>query len=124
MGDIRLGAVSVDCSDPPVLADFYSNVLNLSVMFSSPEFIALQGAGVLLTFQRIAEHQPPSWPAGEVPKQLHFELAVDDLDGAESRILALGATKAEVQPQPESWRVLIDPAGHPFCITTLIPEPT
>jgi hypothetical protein len=23
---------------------------------------------------------------------------------------------------PESWRVLIDPAGHPFCITNLIPE--
>lgn len=22
------------------------------------------------------------------------------------------------------WRVLIDPAGHPFCITILIPEPT
>jgi hypothetical protein len=47
-----------------------------------------------------------------------------DLDTEESRILALGATKAEVQPNPESWRVLIDPAGHPFCITTLIPEPT
>jgi hypothetical protein len=27
-----------------------------------------------------------------------------------------------VQPSPDRWRVLIDPAGHPFCLTTLIPE--
>jgi len=50
-------------------------------------------------------------------------LAVTDLDTEESRILALGAAKVEVQPNPGSWRVLIDPAGHPFCITTLIPDP-
>jgi Glyoxalase-like domain len=35
---------------------------------------------------------------------------------------AIGASKASVQPSPESWRVLLDPAGHPFCVTTLIPE--
>lgn len=122
--DVRLGAVSVDCSDPAALSDFYRNVLDLNVMFSSPDFVALQGAGVLLTFQRVAEHQRPSWPSGPVPKQLHFELAVSNLDAAESRILALGATKADVQPQPDKWRVLIDPAGHPFCISSLIPEPT
>ena len=57
-------------------------------------------------------------------KQLHLELAVSDLDAQEARIIALGATKAEVQPNPDHWRVLIDPAGHPFCITNLIPGPT
>lgn len=31
-------------------------------------------------------------------------------------------TKPATQPAPDRWRVLIDPAGHPFCITTLIPE--
>lgn len=124
MSDVRLGAVSVDCADPAELSDFYRDVLDLEVMFSTPDFVALQGAGCLLTFQRVADHQRPSWPAGPVPKQLHFELAVSDLDAEEARILALGATKADVQPQPDKWRVLIDPAGHPFCISTLIPEPT
>lgn len=123
MGDVRLGAVSVDCCDPAGLADFYKNVLDLEVMFASADFVALQGAGVFLTFQRVADHQRPSWPTGPVPKQLHLELAVADLDATESRVLALGATKAEVQPNPDSWRVLIDPAGHPFCITSLMPEP-
>jgi hypothetical protein len=57
------------------------------------------------------------------PKQLHLELAVGDLDEAEAAALAaIGATKAQTQPSPELWRVLIDPAGHPFCITTLIPD--
>jgi catechol 2,3-dioxygenase-like lactoylglutathione lyase family enzyme len=124
VGDVRLGAVSVDCPDPAGLADFYKNVLGLNVMFSSADFVALQGAGVLLTFERVPDHHRPTWPVGPVSKQLHLDLAVADLDTEESRILALGATKAEVQPNPDKWRVLIDPAGHPFCITILIPEQT
>ncbi|WP_307831855.1 VOC family protein [Prauserella cavernicola] len=32
----------------------------------------------------------------------------------------LGATRAEHQSDPR-WRVLLDPAGHPFCITTVTP---
>lgn len=122
MADIRLGAVSIDCPEPAELADFYKNMLECQEMFASPDFVALTGAGVLLTFQRVTDHRPASWPEGPVPKQLHLELAVDDLETAEARILSLGATKAAVQPNPDSWRVLIDPAGHPFCITTLIPE--
>ena len=77
---------------------------------------------MLLTVQRVDDHRPPQWPAGAVPKQIHLELAVDDLDAAEAQALALGAAKADEQPSPESWRVLIDPAGHPFCISTLLPE--
>ncbi|TXJ72992.1 VOC family protein, partial [Streptomyces lavendulae] len=44
---------------------------------------------------------------------------VDDLAAAERRLLELGATKPEFQPGKERWTVLLDPAGHPFCITTL-----
>lgn len=117
-----MGAVSVDCADPAGLAEFYQNILDLQVLFAGDEFVALRGAGVFLTFQRVVDHKPPNWPDGTVPKQLHLELAVTDLDGQEARMLALGATKADVQPNPDNWRVLIDPAGHPFCITTLMPE--
>src|SRR5580704_5423037 len=66
------------------------------------------------TFQRVADHQPPDWPTGSAPKQIHLELAVDDLEAAEARALELGASKAAEQPSPERWRVLLDPAGHPF----------
>jgi catechol-2,3-dioxygenase len=119
---VHLAAVSLDSSDPAGLADFYRQLLDLELYFESEDFVALKGAGVLLTTQRVADHVPPEWPSGSVPKQIHLELAVEDLESAESAALGLGATRAGEQPNPDHWRVLIDPAGHPFCITTLIPD--
>ena len=119
----RLAAVSLDASDPAPVAAFYRDLLELEIVWDSADFVALKGAGVLITVQRVEGFRPVEWPTGEVPKQMHLELAVDDLEGAEAQAIARGATKASTQPAPEKWRVLIDPAGHPFCITTLIPRP-
>ena len=38
-----------------------------------------------------------------------------DLEAAVADAVALGATVATAQPQ-EHVRVLLDPAGHPFCL--------
>ena len=46
---------------------------------------------------------------------LHIDIAVDDLAGAVADAVDLGATLAELQPQ-DDVRVLLDPAGHPFCL--------
>jgi hypothetical protein len=118
----RLAAVSLDCPDPSKLGAFYAQLLELEVMADSADFVALKGAGIYLTMQRVADHRAPEWPEGDVPKQLHLELAVSDLEAAETLAIGLGATKAATQPSPNAWRVLIDPVGHPFCITTLIPD--
>jgi hypothetical protein len=40
-------------------------------------------------------------------------------DVAVARAVALGARQAEHQADPSRWRVLFDPAGHPFCLTTV-----
>ena len=40
---------------------------------------------------------------------------VDDLDTAEEAAIDLGATKHPDQPGT-SYRVFLDPAGHPFCL--------
>jgi Glyoxalase-like domain len=122
MNAIRLAAVSLDAADPAELGAFWRQLLEVDEYFASDDFVALKGAGVLLTVQRVAEHRPPDWPTGPTPKQLHLELAVDDLAAAEQRALELGARRADEQPSPDKWLVLLDPAGHPFCITTLIPE--
>ena len=118
----RLAGVSLDSSDPVVLAKFYQELLELEVVYEADDFIALKGPGIYLSAQKVAAHQPPQWPEGERPKQLHLELSVKDLEGAEARAIELGARRASEQPSPEHWRVLIDPSGHPFCITTLIPD--
>jgi Glyoxalase-like domain len=46
---------------------------------------------------------------------MHLDIAVDDLDAAVAWALAAGADLAEHQPQA-GVRVMIDPAGHPFCL--------
>lgn len=117
----RLAGVSLDADDPHRLADFYRQLLGLEVFLDVDDVVALRGAGFLLTTQRVEGHVPPSWPTGPTPKQMHLDVAVVDLDGVESLALSLGATRAAHQPSPDEWRVLIDPAGHPFCLTTQPP---
>ena len=46
--------------------------------------------------------------------QLHLDIRVDDLAAATEHALATGARLADFQPQ-DDVRVLLDPAGHPFC---------
>jgi predicted enzyme related to lactoylglutathione lyase len=47
-------------------------------------------------------------------------LKVDDLDAAQTDAVRLGARVATGQTNPELWRILLDPAGHPFCLATEI----
>ncbi|WP_330459164.1 VOC family protein [Streptomyces sp. NBC_00820] len=116
----RFVAVTFDCTDPAELARFYEELLGLPVLFSTDDFILIGEKGAPgLGFNRTADYRPPTWPDPAQGKQAHMEVGVDDLDIAEKRALALGAVKPESQPDPDRWRVLLDPAGHPFCITTL-----
>jgi hypothetical protein len=118
----RLAAVSLDTDDPAGLAAFYRELLDLEVMLDSPDLVVLQGAAILITMQKVAEHRAPDWPDGATPKQMHLELAVADLDESEAQAIAVGAVKADAQPNAAVARVMIDPAGHLFCLTILIPD--
>ena len=73
--------------------------------------------GLDLLFQAEPLYRAPVWP--EQPdgqdKMLHFEIQVDDLEGAVEHAVSLGARVADYQPQA-NVRVLLDPAGHPFCL--------
>ncbi len=121
-GFARLGAISLDCADPHPLGRFYAELTGGEIAFTSDNFVAVKGPAVWITAQRTPDHRPPTWPTGDVPQQVHIEFAVDDLDSAQAQALAIGARLADEQPSPDRWRVLVDPAGHPFCLTTLIPS--
>ncbi|GGX59120.1 VOC family protein [Streptomyces minutiscleroticus] len=116
---MTLRAVTLDCPDPPALMTFYQQATGLEPHPESDAgFAALQyGDGLFIGFQRVDDYRAPRWPEQTVPQQFHFDFAVDDLDEAEARLLELGASKPDHQPDEGRWRVLVDPAGHPFCLT-------
>ena len=110
--------------DPPALAAFYLALLGWEYRDEDHEsddtWVVIKppgGQGVGLSFQLEEAHVPPAWPAGREDQQmqLHLDIGVDDLDAGVARAEALGARQAAYQPQ-DDVRVLLDPAGHPFCV--------
>lgn len=114
--------VGIDCPDPLALAGFYSELTGLPVeplgdfAPEDVEWIELDnGDHPNLAFQKVATYVAPTWPDGPVPQQLHLDFIVDDLDEGERHVLSIGATKHDVQPGT-TFRVYLDPVGHPFCL--------
>lgn len=105
----------IDCPDAAVLGRFYAQLLGWKVEGRDDWVEARSGDGQCLCFQQVEDYTPPQWPGQEVPQQMHLDVVVEDLDTAEAEVLALGATKPEHQPG-ETFRVFLDPAGHPFCL--------
>ncbi|MEV1053869.1 VOC family protein [Streptomyces sp. NPDC049887] len=118
MPNATLRGVTLDCSDPGVLARFYHELTGMPIAFSTAEFVAITGDGCDLGFQRVEKYRAPTWPGQDVPQQSHLDFRVENLDAAEALALRLGAVRAEHQPGGERWRVLLDPAGHPFCLSS------
>ena len=119
MTSFRLSATVLGTPDPRGLAAFYRGLLGWELLADRDEWVVLRpaGGGTGLAFQLEAEHVPPQWPAstGDQQMQAHLDIAVDDLDAGIARAVELGAVEAAVQPQ-DDVRVLLDPAGHPFCL--------
>ena len=119
---IRLGAIGLDCADPGPLSDFWAELLGGDIIFNSEDIAIVKLDHLLLNAYRVEDYAPPMWPQGPVPKQAHIDLDVDDLEQAEKRAISLGAVRAETQPDPDRHLVLLDPAGHPFCLSTNFPK--
>lgn len=120
MGGIaEFRTVVLDCPDPEALAGFYSELLGWPITSVESDWVVVSDGGSprRLAFQLAPDHRPPTWPDAERPQQLHLDLTVTDLDEAERRVLKIGARKHDHQPSEEdSFRVYLDPAGHPFCL--------
>jgi hypothetical protein len=116
-----MGVVSLDCTDPRPLAEFWAAMLDGEIVYTSENAVIVRASWLALAALRTAGYVPPSWPDATVPKQIHLDLAVTDLPAAVAESERLGARPAQHQPAPEVRRVLLDPAGHPFCLTTQVP---
>jgi catechol 2,3-dioxygenase-like lactoylglutathione lyase family enzyme len=133
----RLSGPVIGCGDAWELAEFYASLLGGHVVDRSEK---VPGGWALvrspdgehkLEFQREEPFVPPVWPtvAGAQQMGMHLDIAVDGLapmSAMEQRraqfgemveyAVSLGARVAEHQPQPERVVVMLDPAGHPFCL--------
>jgi Glyoxalase-like domain len=115
MAIARFPSIVIDCPDPGTLANFYGTMLDWKVDVSAEWAEVRADHGQCISFQPVESYTPPRWPDQEVPQQMHLDVIVDDLDAAEAAVLELGATKPDHQPGT-SFRVFLDPAGHPFCL--------
>ncbi|WP_307828256.1 VOC family protein [Antrihabitans sp. YC2-6] len=116
MAVARLWSITLDCDDPGSLAGFWCALLDGEIAAATEKFVAVRTPHLLLTAIRVPDYRPPSWPENTVPKQIHLDIAVDDLDAAADRAVSLGATLVAFQAAPDRCRVLRDPAGHLFCV--------
>lgn len=113
MATLSVDSIAVDCPDPVALASFYAGLLGVE---SRGDFVLLPNDQVEIWFQQVENYLPPTWPTQERGQQVHFEMVTNDIPAAVKRALELGATKADPQPDESEWTVMLDPAGHPFCL--------
>ena len=114
----ELAWIIVDCSDPALLASFWSQVLGVEVGEALEDPVQYQPLapvtpnGPKLIFQRVPE-------AKQGKNRLHLDVSVEDIEVAATRIEALGGrqlTGADYSEDGFSWRVMADPEGNEFCL--------
>lgn len=118
-----LASLSINCPRPDDLVAFYCALLGLEEAFATADrsIVSLAGAGPMITLMSAEEYVTPQWPNGPQHAQMHLDLAAEDLAVAVTAALRIGAREADVQPDPSAWRVMLDPVGHPFCLSAVRP---
>jgi len=81
---VKWFGLTIDCADDPAaeeaLRRFYLEALDGELVRG----VSVRARGLLLIFQRVEGYQAPTWPTSDTPKQMHFELMVDDLGAGQS----------------------------------------
>jgi predicted enzyme related to lactoylglutathione lyase len=114
----RLAWIQLDCRDPRHLAAFWGTILGLKVdntFGEPPHYVGLAKLGPdspHVSFQRVPEPKT-------VKNRLHFDIGVDDIEGATTQIETLGGRRlslGDFQEYGFRWRVMADPEGNEFCL--------
>jgi catechol 2,3-dioxygenase-like lactoylglutathione lyase family enzyme len=120
----KLRSTVLDCKEPEKLATFYHGVLGGTLHKEDHTWsVLIDPAGRRLAFQLSPEHEPPQFPDPTGSQQFHLDIQVADeeIDSAEQKVLALGATRVTDANEDDTFRVFRDPAGHTFCLVWGIP---
>lgn len=128
----RLLHTVLDTTDCRGLAEFYRELLGLSYRpgdeppsdgVDDADWLVLVDAdgNRQLAFQLVDSLTPTTWPAHDVPMQLHVDFtvtSVEELERHRARAQELGAQVVldRSADEGEPLYVLADSSGHPFCI--------
>ncbi len=108
-------SVVIDAHDIRALGGFWAAVLDWRVDVDDDDEVSICGPGEFgadgpgLTFVPVPEGKT-------VKNRLHLDLNPTDQDAEVERLLALGATRADVGQGEQTWVVLADPEGNEFCV--------
>ncbi|WP_410571920.1 VOC family protein [Amycolatopsis sp. cmx-4-61] len=111
---IRMGMITIDCTNPRELAKFWTAALGTEVTQDyEGEFLILAPAdgGLPLALQRVPEPR-----AGK--NRVHVDFGSDNREAEVKRLVGLGAKEVEEHEVPGlAWTVLVDPEGNEFCVS-------
>lgn len=124
---------AIDARDCRALAEFYRQLLGLryrdgeeppadGTSDDADWLVLLDDTGRrVLTVQEKQDTTPPTWPAEDVPMQMHMDFKVptiEELERHRQRAVELGARVIldRSAADGEPLYVMADPAGHPFCL--------
>ncbi len=100
--------ITIDCTDPDVLAAFWAALLGTEVdtAMDDGRFVFLKGSGTLpvICFQRVPEAK-----AGK--SRTHLDLSVPDLAAATARVVELGGSWTEQSEHTLEGFRWADPGG-------------
>ncbi|MFI9219479.1 VOC family protein [Streptomyces werraensis] len=120
----RFTELTVDCRDPEELAAFWCAVLDFKVIDRTEHKVEI-GSWVPTVEEVRARQMPPTLQFIRVPEgrsvknRMHLDVSPIDggTDDEVTRLLALGATRADVGQGPDrNWVVMADPEGNEFCV--------
>ena len=108
---LRFETVTIDAADPKALAGFWAEALHVDggPQPDGEDWVVEVPGGPALLF--LTDTTPKT-----VKNRLHLDLRPDDQQAEVDRLLALGATTADIGQGEQTWVVLADPEGNEFCI--------
>lgn len=118
---IVLDTLTIDCKeeDIPILMDFYANLTGFTPEpCDEDELIpTLIGPSMAISFFPVNNYHAPTFPSPAIGRQMHLDFYVTDLPAAIRFARSIGAKDSPKQFH-DSYHILFDPIGHPFCLTT------
>jgi len=119
---MRMSGPVLDTDDVPALRRFYREFLGWTDEEGGPFWGRVRSPeGEKIEIQHEANFVRPVWPQGpgDQGMQLHLDIWVEDVAAGVAWCLECGGEEAATQPEGrdlDRLRVMLDPAGHPFCL--------